>query len=445
MPTKPANRKKEPSLDLILESLAGAALVLNSKLEIAAYTSRAAELLGAELRLGVFAPAAMCGNSDQKPIADALAQGRAVSAAVLRPDSHGNLRRVWVQARPLAAKNGWLLLLDAESWSISEEASEFAGMLSLDASIRELFSQIRRCARTQASVLVRGETGTGKELVARGIHEYSSRKAAPFLAVNCAAIPSNLIESELFGHVRGAFTGAIKDAPGLFRSAHQGTLFLDEVAELPLETQAKLLRVLQEKTVLPVGGTRAVAVDVRIVAATHRPLREAVNRGLFREDLLYRLRVIPLFLPPLRKRGADIEMLFRHFLRMESKAQKRACPTLSPEVLRVIEEHRWPGNVRELQNVVEYALTMGEGALLGLADLPAELRVPDDVDEADIKPSSDLRLKGKRDGQAQEAYSEEHRLLLQALKHHGGHHGRAASALGMSRVTLWRKLKQYEA
>ena len=240
--------------------------------------------------------------------------------------------------------------------------------------MKDVFRIVQNAAQTEATVLVRGESGSGKELIAKAIHELSARHNAPFLAINCAALSSNLLESELFGHVRGAFTGAFKDHDGLFRRANGGTLFLDEVAEMPLDLQAKLLRVIQERNYIPVGGSKVVDVDVRLVAATHRSLREEVKQGRFREDLMYRLRVVPIFLPPLRERREDISLLIWHFIQKHNSNKVRVIDKIDPDAMKVLLDYRWPGNVRELHNVVEYAFAVGRGSTLKLAELPPEFR-----------------------------------------------------------------------
>ncbi len=303
-------------------------------------------------------------------------------------------------------------------------ATRFHGLYSNDPAMKRAFEVIRNVAETDATVLIRGESGTGKELAARALHEESHRRDGPFLAVNCAALSPTLLESELFGHVRGAFTGAIKDRPGLFKQADGGTLFLDEVAELPLDLQAKLLRVLQERTFTPVGGTDSVEVDLRIVAATHRALRERVKDGTFREDLMYRLRVIPIYLPPLRERRGDVELLLWHFVEQHNTRGPRRIRAIEPDAMRALLDHTWPGNVRELLNVVQYAFAVGRGPELRVAELPPEFRErapaaappPAEADEGD--------------------------RIRDALARSGGHVGRAAELLGMSRPTFWRKRKK---
>ncbi|MDD5580928.1 MAG: sigma-54 dependent transcriptional regulator [Methylobacter sp.] len=309
----------------------------------------------------------------------------------------------------------------------------FHGILSRSPAMQDVFQIIQNAAETEATVLVRGESGSGKELVATAIHTLSVRHNAPFLAVNCAALTSNLLESELFGHVRGAFTGAIKDHSGLFQRANGGTLFLDEVAELPLELQAKLLRVLQEKNYIPVGGNRSIDVDVRIVAATHRSLREEVKNGNFREDLMYRLRVVPIFLPSLRERREDISLLIWHFIEQHNDKRVRVIEKIDPDAMKVLLDYRWPGNIRELHNVVEYAFAVGRGATLRLSELPPEFRDAR-VDNILKEPHSHNQALTPEDEMA---------AIRKALEQSHGQVGMAASSLGMSRATFWRKRKLF--
>jgi transcriptional regulator with PAS, ATPase and Fis domain len=286
-----------------------------------------------------------------------------------------------------------------------------------------LFVTIRRVARAHCTVLIGGETGTGKELVARAIHAQSPRRRAPFRAVSCATFSPTLLESELFGHLRGAFTGAVRDRPGLFQLADQGTLFLDEVAEIPLDLQGKLLRVMQEKTFVPVGGTQPVTVDVRVISATNKALRREVAEGRFREDLSYRMRVVPLFLPPLRGRRGDVEALFWHFVGEMNAQGLRRIEAVTRPALDAVLSYPWPGNVRELRSAVEYAFVVGEGPTMDVGDLTPELR----GEPSPGTPALSL------------AEAERERILA-ALAKHGGHKAAAAAELRMSRSTLWRKL-----
>jgi len=311
------------------------------------------------------------------------------------------------------------------------EHINFHGILSRSPSMKPVFQIIQNAAKTEATVLVRGESGTGKELVAHAIHNLSPRRHEPFLAINCAALSVNLLESELFGHVKGAFTGAINDNVGLFRQADGGTLFLDEVAELPLELQAKLLRVIQEQNYIPVGGTQIIHVNVRIVAATHRSLRNEVKNGRFREDLMYRLRVVPIFIPPLRERREDINLLLWHFIQRHNAKGLRVIDKIEPQAMRVLLDYHWPGNVRELQNVLEYAFVVGTGTSLKLSELPPEFR------EQSKKHKTDHRIKHSTSNNGESA------AIRLALEQCNGKVGLAADMLGLSRATFWRKRKQY--
>jgi transcriptional regulator with PAS, ATPase and Fis domain len=306
----------------------------------------------------------------------------------------------------------------------------FQGLLSRSPAMQAVFQIIRNAAETEATVLVRGESGSGKELVAKAIHDLSARRNAPFLAINCAALSSSLLDSELFGHVRGAFTGAVKDHSGLFQRAHGGTLFLDEVAELPLELQAKLLRVIQERNFIPVGGDRSIDVDVRIVAATHRSLREEVKLGRFREDLMYRLRVVPIFIPPLRERREDIGLLIWHFIQLHNADNFRKIEKIDPQAMRTLLDYAWPGNIRELHNVVEYAFAVGRGTTLRCSELPPEFREQRTVES---QPMQNTPLSA----------TEESAAIRQALEQSNGKVTQAARTLGMSRATFWRKRKVY--
>jgi len=341
----------------------------------------------------------------------------------------GGIGLLAVGSKPLAL--GFLPKATAEVAKPDPESQNFQGILSRSPAMRNVFQIISNAAETEATVLVRGESGAGKELVAKAIHDLSARHSAPFLAINCAALSSNLLESELFGHVRGAFTGAIKDHSGLFQRAHGGTLFLDEVAELPLELQAKLLRVIQERNYIPVGGDRSIEVDVRLVAATHRSLREEVKSGRFREDLMYRLRVVPIFIPPLRERREDISLLIWHFIHQHNTANFRKIEKIEPEAMRVLLDYAWPGNIRELHNVVEYAFAVGRGTTLRLSELPPEFREP--------LPGIDKRIKQS----APMSKEQKMAAIRQALEQSNGMVTPAAEILGVSRATFWRMRKLY--
>ena len=428
-----------PLLLSALADVAGAALVLDAALRVVAATPPAEELVGAPLAPGVSATKLLCGESDERPIAEALAAGRSVVADVMRLGIDGGTRRVSVRASPLrqaGATVGWILLLAAAA--VDDDSPEDRwGIVTRSPRMKRLLHDVDRAARSEASILVRGETGSGKELVAHAVHAASDRASGPFRALNCAALPESLLESALFGHVRGAFTGAERDEPGHFRLADGGTLFLDEIGELPPALQATLLRVLQDKAVIPVGGRQPVSVNVRIVSATHRSLRQAVAEGRFRSDLMFRVRVVPLFLPPLRERTEDIEVLTWHFIEQQNRVGLRRVGRVTPGALSALASYDWPGNVRELSNAIEYAFVMGEGSVLMEAELPPEIR-------GDAPMTQALPAVAAPIAQVpQKPPARELQRLLTALERAGGHHGRAAASLGISRSTLWRRLRKY--
>ena len=304
--------------------------------------------------------------------------------------------------------------------------------------IREVYEFIRKAAPTDASVLICGESGTGKELVARAIHFHSKRNKAAFEAVNCAAMSPTLIESELFGHVKGAFTGAVADRPGRFELAHLGAIFLDEIGALPLECQTKLLRTLEEGSLRRVGDVKDRAVDVRVIAATNQDLEKAQKAGEFREDLFYRLNVLRTELPPLRRRGGDIELLADHFLRAFGEQCGRTFLGFSEEVMQVFRLYDWPGNVRELKNVIERMVIMSEGETLGLDLLPGELR-PGPV--APPLPEAGVFVEP---GSMQPLQQIEKHYILQVLKTTKGNKKKAAEILGLDRSTLYARLKRFD-
>ncbi len=414
--------------EAVLDELVGPALVLDPQLRIRAASVAASGLLGTPIPIGTSAATLLCGDRPKRPFAEALAEGIPFHAVIPRPGAADEQLRV--RSVPLGGV-GWIVYVAAVPAG-DHEPLLFHGMWTSDPRMKEAFRIIERVAGEDMTVLVRGETGTGKELVAAAIHELSSRKAGPFRALNCAALPPNLLESELFGHARGAFTGAVKDTPGHMQLAHGGTLFLDEVAELPLELQAKILRVIETHTVLPVGARDPVPVDVRIVSATHRSLRAEVEAGRFRADLMFRLRVIPIRLPPLRERPADV-LLIGHKIIDELNARgRRQISSVAPAAAAALERYEWPGNVRELKNVLAYAFAIGTGPVRELADLPAEVttRAPLlEVVVAAAAPEAD-------------ELGPDARRIRDALVRTGGNRDRAAKLLGMSRVTLWRRMRE---
>jgi transcriptional regulator with PAS, ATPase and Fis domain len=430
--------RTSPAIAAAIEALAGAALVLDEELHVVAATPAVEALLGFAVPPGANATRTLCGSRTQRPVAEALAAGRPVTALVPHPGTD-DTRRLAVRALPLRdddATIGWLLLL-AEGHAADEPGPVlFHGMWTQDPGMKECFRIIERVAAEDVTVLIRGETGAGKELVARALHELSPRRDGPLQAINCAALPPALLESELFGHVRGAFTGAVKDTLGHVQLADKGTLFLDEVAELPLELQAKLLRTVETHSVLPVGGRKPVAVDVRIVSATHRSLRAEVEAGRFRADLMYRLRVIPVFLPALRERPGDIRLLTERFVEELSARGRRQVDQIAPATFERLEAHGWPGNVRELRNVLAYAFAIGDGPVLMPSDLPPEIGVDDEPGTTRVEMPRD-----DEPSTAGHVDTPEARRILRALQRAGGNRERAARVLGISRVTLWRRIK----
>lgn len=301
--------------------------------------------------------------------------------------------------------------------------------------IERTIEKARKYAASNSNIIIIGETGTGKELFSQSIHNSSERRNGPFVAINCAALPENLLESELFGYVEGAFTGTSKGGKmGLFEQAHGGTLFLDEVNEISLSTQSKLLRVLQEQQVRRIGDNRVIDINVRIVAATNKSIFKLSGQGKFRQDLLYRLDVLRLFLPPLRDRETDIELLFRHFLTIYSQEAGTSVPSLDPEAISLLYQYPFLGNIRELKNIAERVSVVRQGDVISREDLQEAL-YPEDLDMAAVQ-------RGDEDDTDQ-TFLDEPQRLYKALKQAGGNRTKAAELLGMDRSTLWRKLKKY--
>lgn len=308
----------------------------------------------------------------------------------------------------------------------------FSNIIGRSKPMHQLFEVIKRiAARRDASALITGSTGTGKELVARAIHYNSDRRDAPFVPINCSAIPDTLLESELFGHQKGAFTGAHENRRGLMEEAQGGTVFLDEINTLSPSLQVKLLRVLQERVVRRVGGRENIPIDIRLVSASNEDLEEGVKHGEFRQDLFYRLNVVPVHLPDLKDRREDIPLLVHHFLQKFAQHHGEPPRRFANDAMRVLMTHAWPGNVRELENAVEHALTMGSGEILLPEDLPASVTAPerDIVQEASL---DDVALA-----------EVERRYILRILEKMGGHQIKTASILGIDRRTLYRRLRQY--
>jgi two-component system NtrC family response regulator len=302
----------------------------------------------------------------------------------------------------------------------------FEGMLGGSPQMRPIFETIRKVATSDAPVLLLGESGTGKEMAAKAIHQRSNNKTGPFVAINCSAIPETLLESELFGHEKGAFTGAHVQRKGRIESASGGTLFLDEIGEIPLPLQVKLLRFLQEQTIERVGGRQAIHINTRVVAATNADLRKAMNGGMFREDLFYRLAVVQIVIPPLREREADVRLLAQFFLSRFAAQANKPNLAFDPDAIRALNRHHWPGNVRELENCVRRAAIMAEGRRVTAADL--------ELNAAGAGPNF-VTLKDARE-------AVERQMVQQALKKHGGKIAPAAAELGLSRPTLYELMEK---
>jgi two-component system response regulator PilR (NtrC family) len=313
----------------------------------------------------------------------------------------------------------------------------FENFVGRSPKILDVFETIRKTADSGSTVMITGESGTGKELVAQALHWESVRRSGPFVSVNCGAVPESLMESELFGHVKGAFTGAVASTEGLFASADGGSLFLDEITEIPHTVQVKLLRAIQERQIRRVGDTRDVKIDVRLIAASNRELGRAVADGLLREDLFYRLNVIPIHLPPLRDRREDIPLLVAHFVKKVAREVGRPVRGVAPEALAVLETYHWPGNIRELENVVERAIVLGSSELLEADALPAGLKHPRDRHDMPLElPAEGLDLEATLD-------RIEHRYMQLALERVGGVQTRAAELLRVSFRQFRYKLQKF--
>jgi DNA-binding NtrC family response regulator len=313
----------------------------------------------------------------------------------------------------------------------------FESIIGRSAAMERLFEQMRLVAPTRSTVLVIGESGTGKELVANALHRASPRRNERFLAINCGAIPSDILESELFGHERGAFTGAVTRKIGKFELAHRGTLFLDEISELYPELQVKLLRVLEERQVMRVGGSDLIDVDFRLIAATNRDLEKEVVAGRFREDLYYRLKVVTLRIPSLRERPSDIPVLAEHFLAIFCQEHGKPPKRLGPEALELLARYPWPGNVRQLRNVMESVVIFHQGEEIGVADLTVEVRESTALSAVGVPVQAAA-------GEPRTMADIERQAILETLERTGGHRAKAADLLGIGLRTLQRKLKEYK-
>ncbi|MDD5434354.1 MAG: sigma 54-interacting transcriptional regulator [Nitrospira sp.] len=306
---------------------------------------------------------------------------------------------------------------------------QFENIITKDRRMKEILSILPSVAQSKSTVLIQGESGTGKELIAKAIHNNSLRKDKPFIAVNCAAIPDTLIESELFGHVKGAFTGAHQDRVGRFELANNGSIFMDEIADMSLATQAKLLRVIQEEKFERVGGSKTISVDVRIIAATNKNLSKEVREGKFREDLFYRISVFPITLPPLRERKEDIPLLITHYIEKFDIEMEKKINNVSPQAMKVLLNYFYPGNIRELRNIIEHAFVCSRGNTILPEHLPGEL--------VSIREHLGISPDGSSLNHVEKEW------IVKVLEKSGWRYQEAAKLLGISRTTLWRKLKDY--
>jgi two-component system nitrogen regulation response regulator NtrX len=378
---------------------------------------------------------------------------RQVDAQIVLISGHGNIesavRAIKMGAfdfveKPLSLEKTVLVVrnalrqrrLEAENRALRARVARSQTMVGESYAMRQLREHVQMAAPTNGRVLIYGENGTGKELVARTIHALSRRRAAAFIEVNCAAIPEELIESELFGHVRGAFTGAVADRRGKFEAADGGTIFLDEIGDMSLKTQAKVLRVLQEQTMEAVGGSTPIKVDVRVLAATNKELQQEIRAGRFREDLYFRLSVVPIFVPALRDRAEDIGLLADHFMAEFAREYGRRIKTFEPDALAVLQRYPWPGNVRELRNVIERLMIMVFGDVISVSDLgfldPHALRRAEPAQA----PAARLTLHEARDRFERE-------LILRTLAEQLGNMSRTAEVLGVERSNLYRRMKTF--
>lgn len=326
-------------------------------------------------------------------------------------------------------------ILNQQKLDVLEEQTKTLGhidqLVGKSTILQDVFRRLRLAAQSDVSILLTGESGTGKELAARAIHSLSNRKDQPFLAINCSAIPETLLESELFGHVKGSFTGAIRDKIGVFQAADGGTLFLDEIGDTSPLLQLKLLRVLQENEIRRVGDEKSFKINVRLVTATNRVLKEQIEKGEMREDFYYRIHIFEIGLPPLRDRRDDIPLLVNHFIEEGNKTYHREVTGIDKDAIRKLMEYTWPGNVRELKNAIEHAFVTVNGSSITVFDLPPEVRNPN------LGRSNKVSTPSSANG-------EEKEQILEALRQTEGHRGRAAKTLGMSRVTLWKKINQHQ-
>ncbi|MEO8331008.1 MAG: sigma 54-interacting transcriptional regulator [Gallionella sp.] len=445
------------SLNIVLEKLEEGVLFLDEQRNVVAINPAAMQMIGRKHGdvVGKCCPtlfpgtpcAHTCEESGKCSLMTGTVQGNKLvqDIVVARPDGMLVPLHMWATALPTDKSQAHCAVVlrnrtrEVQLEDTASRRMRMGNLVGYSNVMRALFSEILLAASSDANVLLTGDTGAGKELAAQAIHDNSGRAKNPYLQVHCAALPENLLEAELFGHSKGAFTGATTERPGRFEAADGGTLLLDEIGEVPLGTQVKLLRVLQEKEVVRLGENHPRKVNVRIIAATHRDLSAMVKNGEFRSDLYYRLRVLPLRVPSLRERREDVPLLASSILSGLTRHYKREDVTLSAQATELLLGYDWPGNVRELVNALEYALVHAEGTTILPSHFPAELRdAAPPVIVAEGKAEAPLTRYYR--GSAEEREKE---LILAALTEAGGNKSTAAEKLGMSRTTLWKRLKHY--
>lgn len=446
-----------PMLKLFLDSLEEGVLFLDKSRRVVAVNRAATQMIGHEDEnlVNLLCPSIFkgteCAQACEKRGSCALTPDWKASDIIQdivlpRPDNTSVFLRMWAILLPPAENLPLycaIILRDrSHEVELEQEVTErlqLGSMVGHSPAMQKLYTQIMRAAQSDASVLLTGESGTGKELVAKALHDNSNRCKGPYVPVHCASLPENLLESELFGYAKGAFTGATLAKIGRFEAAEGGTLLLDEIGEIPLGTQVKLLRVLQEREVVRLGENHARPVDVRVIAATHRNLAAMVERGEFREDLYYRLRVLPLHVPALRDRKEDISMLANKLLNDLGNRYKRENMRLAHETLLALEAYDWPGNIRQLFNALEYAVVNADGPNILLSHLPPEVQLASQPSLVARSPEPMLVRQYYRPPQQAENEME---VIARVLAETGGNKAEAARRLGMSRTSLWKRLKQ---
>ena len=453
----------ERKLAAILNSVSEAVITVGRDHRIASFNRAAERLVGIPEREALGADCRQVLRASFGPAQHDCPMGELGEGGVPRTDVEGTLVRADGRIVPVSASWAFFTSETGEvhgfviSFRSFEEIERialerksrfpFRDIVGKTPAIRRIFDLVDVVKDTDSTVLITGESGTGKGLFARAIHDLSPRREKPFVKVNCAALTETLLESELFGHVKGAFTGAVADKVGRFEAAEGGTLFLDEIGEISPALQVKLLRVLQDREFERVGSSRTQRADVRVIAATNRELREEMRAGRFREDLFYRLNVIPIVVPPLRERREDIPLLVDHVLKSLRKRGIDRVRAVSPEAMRCLIEYPWPGNVRELENVLERGAVCARGSVLGLDDIAEEVREPCRT-RKETPPGDSTEAPGGSPSAPPAAVpppppAGERELLLRALETHRWNKGAAAAALGIDRSTLWRRMKRF--